>query len=119
MSLENAEGKAGSGLPPFLWRPLADVLAICLVILAIAWAINLPRILNVGFYPAQFLAGTLALALPIAFLMVPAKAGTERTTLPWYDALLALAALGSLGFITFAEGVHQAVLGKTAPHHED
>jgi hypothetical protein len=24
-----------------------------------------------------------------------------------------------LGFITFAEGVHQAVLGKTAPHHED
>ena len=24
-----------------------------------------------------------------------------------------------LGFVTFAEGVHQAVLGKTAPHHED
>lgn len=84
---------AGRGLPPRLWRPVADALAILLTVIAIAWALNLPRMVNLGFYPQQFFAAVLACALPLAYLVAPARRGTRRHRLPWYDVCLTLLSL--------------------------
>ncbi len=85
--------EGGAGLPRHLWRPAADVLAATLVLLVVAWAMNLPRHLGLGFYPQQFFAAILACALPVAFLTLPARRGASRTRVPWTDVVLALASL--------------------------
>jgi TRAP transporter 4TM/12TM fusion protein len=43
----------------------------------------------------------LALSLPLAFLKLPARRKSERAGVPWYDALAALAGLGSVGYLTW------------------
>ncbi|WP_423738616.1 TRAP transporter permease [Chelativorans petroleitrophicus] len=93
------EGKAGFGLPPAVWRPVASVLAICLTLVAVLWSLNVPRALGLAFYPQQFLALILALAMPLAFLMLPFRRGEERDTVPWYDALFALISFLAVVFI--------------------
>ncbi len=80
------------GLPAPAARRIADALAVAMMLLAIAWAVQLPRILNLGFYPQQYFAAILALVLPIAYLTVPARRGARRPVVPWLD--VALAALG-------------------------
>ncbi|WEX10974.1 TRAP transporter fused permease subunit [Chelativorans sp. AA-79] len=99
MSTPGNEGKAGFGLPPALWRPVASVLAICLTLVAVAWSLNLQRSLGLSLYPQQFLAAVLAFTLPLAFLMLPARRGEERATVPWYDCLLALLAFLAVGYV--------------------
>ena len=59
------------------WRVVADVLAACITLLAIAWAMSLPRMLGIGLYPQQFFAALLALTLPLAFLILPARKGAD------------------------------------------
>jgi TRAP transporter 4TM/12TM fusion protein len=94
-SINNEEG--GFGLSPRLSRVVGDGLAVLLMLVAIGWALNLPRTFSVGLYPQQFFAAILACALPLAFLTQPVKRGKQRTSVPWYDALLAI-----LGFVTVA-----------------
>ena len=93
------EGKAGFGLPPVVWRPVASVLAICLTLVAVVWSLNVPRSLGLAFYPQQFLAVILAFAMPLAFLMLPFRRGEERDAVPWYDALFALISFLAVGYI--------------------
>lgn len=95
----STEGGAARGLSSSIWRPVADVLAILLMLVAIAWALNLPRSLNLGFYPQQFFAAILACALPLAFLTLPARTGEGRDVLPWYDATLAALSFVSVAYI--------------------
>lgn len=83
------QGKAVSGLSTSLWRPIADGLAVILTLVAIGWALNLPRTFSIGLYPQQFFAAILACALALAFLTLPARRGDRRETVPWYDLLLA------------------------------
>jgi TRAP transporter 4TM/12TM fusion protein len=92
-------GQAVRGLPFRVWKPLADTLAVVLIALACAWALNLPRMLGVGFYPQQFFAAILALVLPIAFLTLPARRGRDRVTVPWHDLALALVAFAAMAFV--------------------
>ena len=99
MMAENTEGRAGFGLPPGAWRPVANALAICITLLAVAWSINVPRMLGVAFYPQQFIAAILALTLPVAFLTLPARRLTERTVAPWYDCLAALVSFVAVAYI--------------------
>jgi TRAP transporter 4TM/12TM fusion protein len=80
------------GLPAPAARQIADALALAMMLVAIAWAVQLPRMLNLGFYPQQYFAAILALVLPIAFLTLPARRGARRPVVPWLD--VALAALG-------------------------
>jgi TRAP transporter 4TM/12TM fusion protein len=82
-----------AGIPPHLWRPVASSLAASITLLASAWAVGLPVYFGLGFYPQQFVAVILALALPLAFLTLPASRDTERSHVPWYDAAAALLAL--------------------------
>ena len=92
-------GETAGGLSGRFWRPLADVLAILLILTAIAWALNLPRYLDLGFYPQQFFALILAFVLPIAYLTFPARRGSQRVMLPWVDLALAVTSFASVLFI--------------------
>lgn len=83
-------GGAVRGLSFDFWRPVADGLAVLLILVAVAFALNVPRWFGVSFYPQQFFAVILGLTLPTAFLTMPMRRKTERTTVPWYDVALAL-----------------------------
>jgi TRAP transporter 4TM/12TM fusion protein len=74
--------------------------AALLTLSAVAWALGAPRMLGYSFYPQQFLAAVLMLALPLAFLTLPARASVVRKGVPWYDALAALAAFLALAWVT-------------------
>ncbi|WP_018698387.1 TRAP transporter permease [Amorphus coralli] len=85
----------GFGLPFSVWRPLATTLAAAITLVAGAWSLGVPRMLGTSFYPQQFLAIVLGIALALAFVLT--TAGRDRRTgkLPWYDALAALLGLGA------------------------
>jgi TRAP transporter 4TM/12TM fusion protein len=88
------------GRPRSVIRLFADVVAALLTLSAVAWALGAPRMLGYSFYPQQFLAAVLMLALPLAFLTLPARASVVRKGVPWYDALAALAAFLALAWVT-------------------
>jgi TRAP transporter 4TM/12TM fusion protein len=50
-----------------------------------------------SLYSQQFFAAALALALPLAFITLPAKKGDPRDSVPWYDWLAA-----TVGFLAAA-----------------
>ena len=92
-------GEAVRGLSPRYWRPVADALAILLIVVATGWSLNVPRYFGLGFYPQQIFAVILACTMAIAFLVLPAKRNTERGHVPWYDVALAFAGLVSVLYI--------------------
>tara|TARA_R100000322_G_scaffold9788_12_gene6217 strand:- start:2509 stop:4437 length:1929 start_codon:yes stop_codon:yes gene_type:complete len=93
------EREAGSGLPPSVWRPVANVLAALMTITAICWALSVNRYFGLGLYPQQFFAAMLVFVLPVAFLTLPARQGSVRTRVPYYDIVLALASMAAFAFI--------------------
>lgn len=86
-------------LPARLATPLADLFAACLVLLAVGWALSVQRKLGLDLYPQQFFAGVLFFALPLAFLTLPARRGTEREGVPLYDLILAGLSMAALGYV--------------------
>jgi TRAP transporter 4TM/12TM fusion protein len=92
------EPEAG-GLSRSFWGIAVSALAALLTLFAIGWSLNLPRYLSWGLYPQQFFAAVLALTLPVAYLMLPARRGTHRRNVPWYDAVAALLGLAAAGYI--------------------
>jgi TRAP transporter 4TM/12TM fusion protein len=81
-------------------RTFVNVLAAVLTAVVLALAADLFRIvLGINLYTEQYIAGLLALALPLVFLHVPAtgKRGGRQGPVPWYD--LAAAVVGFLGCI--------------------
>ena len=95
-----SKGQTSFGLSPSIWRPIVNILAVGLTLLAIAWALALPRTFGIAFYPQQFMSAVLALTLPMAFLMLPALRETERTVAPWYDVAAATASFVALVYVT-------------------
>jgi TRAP transporter 4TM/12TM fusion protein len=77
----------------------AHALAATLTIVAAAWSLDLPRHLGWALYPQQFFAAMLAIALAVAFLTLPARAGKPRSTVPWYDVAAALLGFASAAYI--------------------
>ncbi|OSQ51945.1 TRAP transporter permease [Marivita geojedonensis] len=86
-------------LPARLAKPLADLLAACLVLLAVGWALSLQRQLGLDLYPQQFFAGVLFFALPLAFLTLPARRTPERGDVPLYDLALAALSMVAIAYI--------------------
>ena len=96
---DNSTGKANFGLSV---QRIADGLAILMMVVAIAYALNVLRMLNIGFYPQQYFAAILACVLPMAFLTLPASAATSRSRdriVPWYDIVLAAVSFLASAFI--------------------
>ena len=71
-------------------RGFISFLPILLALGSIAWAVDFYRAIGLVLYNEQFIAGMLAVALPITFLTFGAKRGVE-TPPKWYDAVLAVA----------------------------
>jgi TRAP transporter 4TM/12TM fusion protein len=69
-------------------------LAVTLTCAVIALAADLFRAAGAMLYTEQYLAGLLALAMPLLFLHVPAEGGRARRTgpVPWYDVVAAAVA---------------------------
>ena len=67
--------------------------AAIIVLASISWSLDLFRKVGVVLYNEQFLAGILSFSLALVFIQFPAKGGTKRTRLPWYDALAASAGI--------------------------
>ena len=80
---------------------VASTLATALTLASVAWALDLPLWLRLDLYPAQFYAAMLALALPLAFITLPARRRTERARVPWYDAALAAAGFGAVAHLSW------------------
>lgn len=97
-------GGAGSGLSPQIWRPVADLLAALVTLIAIGWAVSFQRVLGLNLYPQQLFAAILGLTLAVSYLMLPAIRGQERVRVPWYDVALSLIALGAVGYVAVDYG---------------
>lgn len=80
---------------------LATFVAALLTLGAAAWALELPLYMSWSIYPQQYFAAALALALPLAFLVLPARRGTPRERAPWYDYVAAAAGFLASGFVAW------------------
>ncbi len=72
-------------------RFLRPVLGAAITLATLAWAADLYRKVGLLFLAEQFLAAIFGLGLALAFLHYPAKRGTARGPLPWYDAIASAA----------------------------
>lgn len=84
-------------------RALINALAVALTVAVIAIAADLFRTLGVSLYTEQYLAGLLALAMPLLFLSVPVTGGHGRRSgaVPWYDLLAAAVSCACSLYIAF------------------
>ena len=78
---------------------LATTIAVALTLGAAGWALELPQYLAWSLYPQQYFAAALALALPLAFLTMPARRGIPLKRVPWYDFVAAALAFLASGWI--------------------
>jgi TRAP transporter 4TM/12TM fusion protein len=86
--------------PQAFFGTIASVVAAALTLGAAAWALEVQQYLAWSLYPQQFFAVALGLGLALAFLTLPARRGTARGQVPWYDYLAA--ALGFLAAVWIA-----------------
>ena len=78
---------------------IAVVVAVVLMLGAMGWALELPRYFAWSLYPQQFFAAALALGLALAFLIMPARRGSTREHVPWYDYVAAALGILAAGWI--------------------
>ncbi|MEQ8695825.1 MAG: TRAP transporter fused permease subunit [Bauldia litoralis] len=74
--------------------------AFLLTVIAIAWVFDALRLINMAVHTAQFLSVVLGISIPLVFLAVPARRGTKRTGVPWYDLLMAIASFATMAYVT-------------------
>jgi len=77
---------------------LIDTMAIVLTLGGIGWALDAYNRVGIAIYDQQYLAGMLAITLAMAYLKLPFH-GKEKTELPWYDAVAAVAAFTATGYL--------------------
>jgi len=87
------------GLEPAVAHWVEGALASLLTLGAIAWAVGIYQILDLSIYTEQFAAAMLAVALALAYVHLPARRGTGRHHVPWYDWIAVIASLGAAGYL--------------------
>jgi len=82
-------------------KKLVSILAVALTCCVIALSADLFRLAGLALYTEQYLAGLLAIAMPLLFLNVPARGGREGRSgpVPWYDALAAAVSFVTASYI--------------------
>jgi TRAP transporter 4TM/12TM fusion protein len=80
---------------------LINVLAVALTLAVIAVTADLPRTAGLSLYTEQYLAGLMALAMPLLFLHVPAhgRRGTRVGPVPWYDLAAAAVSFAAMAYV--------------------
>ena len=79
-------------------RAVVDGGAVLVALGSIAWAADLYRTVGLALYTEQFLAGMLAVALPLVFLHIPSSKG-RAGPVPWYDILAAIAGFAAMAYV--------------------
>jgi TRAP transporter 4TM/12TM fusion protein len=76
---------------------VVNILAVALTSAVICLSADLFRMAGMMLYTEQYLAGLLAIAMPLLFLQVPASGqrGGRAGAVPWYDLVAALASCGA------------------------
>jgi len=78
------------------------VLAALLTLGSLAYSVGLTRAAGLVLFPEQFLAGLYGVCLALLFISFPARRGTARADIPWYDWLFAAAGL-AVGVVVAVE----------------
>jgi len=76
-----------------LGRFAQKFLAALLTLGSLAYSIGLTRKAGLVLFPEQFLAAAYGVCLALLFISFPARRGEQRTDIPWYDWLAAIAGL--------------------------
>ena len=82
-------------------RVLAGALASLITLGSIAWALDITIWFRLNLYPAQFFAAVLALAVPLAFISLPARRNALRGRAPWYDWVCAAVGFAAIGYLAW------------------
>ncbi|MDP6407673.1 MAG: TRAP transporter fused permease subunit [Alphaproteobacteria bacterium] len=99
--MSNSEPTGLAGLERAFDRGVAITLATMLTLGSVAWALDFALWLELNIYPAQFFAAMLGLALPLAFIALPARRHRPRAFVPWYDWLGAVVGFAAVGYLTW------------------
>ena len=92
--------EADSGENPARWlRILTPAFGALITVIALVWAVDLPIKLGFILFTEQALAVILGLTFALLFLSMPARHGTERRTVPWYDTAAAILGFCACVFI--------------------
>jgi TRAP transporter 4TM/12TM fusion protein len=75
--------------------------AAAITIISIVWCLDIPRAVGIVVYTEQYLALMLGFCIALVFLQSPARIGSRRTRLPWYDACAALLGVGAAWYTAF------------------
>jgi len=80
---------------------LISILAVALTCCVIALSGDFFRLAGLTLYTEQYLAGLLAIAMPLLFLKVPAKGGREARSgpVPWYDLAAAVVSFAAASYV--------------------
>src|SRR4051812_4175316 len=76
-------------------RLAQQVLAATLTLGSLAYSIGVTRSLGLVVFPEQFLAAAYGVCLALLFVSFPARRGTPRADIPWFDWLFAAAGLAA------------------------
>jgi TRAP transporter 4TM/12TM fusion protein len=84
-------------------RILVNGLAVALTCAVIGVTADLFRKVGLSLYTEQYLAGLMALALPLLYLYVPASGarGGRTEAAPWYDILAAAVSFAGMVYVAF------------------
>jgi TRAP transporter 4TM/12TM fusion protein len=99
MSMPDPGGGVAKNAPA--QRFIVRFLSATITLSSIAWAIDVHLWLDLNLYPAQFLAAILTLSLPLAFIALPRRRGTERGAIPVYDWIAAFVGFTAMGYLTW------------------
>ena len=82
-------------------RILVNVMAVTLTLAVIAVTADLFRKVGLSLYTEQYLAGLMALAMPLLYLHVPAQGrrGTRGGPVPWYDLVAAAVSFAAMVYV--------------------
>ena len=73
-------------------------------LIVLTWAVELWLKLGFEWFDEQAMISCLGITLAVIFIRYPFSGGTERDTLPWYDAILAVLSLGACGYLAYFYG---------------
>ncbi len=82
-----------------LARRLRTGLAVALTAGSLAWSADLFRTVGLNVLDEQVMGPMLGIALALIFIVFPARHGTRRRTVPWYDWLAAAAGLAAGAYV--------------------
>ena len=97
---ESRTGAAGGVRSPAA-RVGATVFAVLLTVGSIAWALEAHLLFGLIIFPAQFYAAMLALAVPLAFIVLPMRRGAPRPQVPWFDWVFAALGFAAVGYLAW------------------